>query len=332
MRILLSCLVTVFCVFFSTTVNAETTLWEEKKNVSIGKSWVIEFNEDLDISTVNNQTVYIQDESEKNFESIVTLLDSNKVEITPIVHGYLPKSKYTLIIKDVKSNEGEHLDTIIKMPFEIESWYLGELSYSEFSTLKSMVNKKINEVKLKYPVSYLSDYEYEKSFLKLKKREDALRTRVAQLANVGDYEGKKELQLAQKELAETVSEIEDMIVSRKAQIIVRSYENVLIEYRFWYERENNHSIVEKNIIEIERSLPVGSYSEYEYTKKSKELMQELSTAQNKLNLYSNASNYYEQKMKKQYQDEVDELKESLDVLNQKWSAQLRIDNLKSLKN
>lgn len=328
----MSSVVVIFFVIFGNNVDAATISWEEKKNVSIGKSWIIEFNKDLDISTVNNETIYIQDNNKQISESLVTLVEANKVEITPIIHGYLPKNTYSLIIKDVKSNEGEQLDSIIEMQFEIESWYSGKLSYNDFSTLKSKVNGKINEVKLQYPISYLSDYEYNKKFLNLKKQEANLKARVEQLANVSDYEGKFELQSKKKELADTTLKIEEMIISRKAQIIVRSYENVLIEYLFLYERTNNHSITDKMIIKIERSLPIGNYSEYEYNKKVKELMQKLSNAQMNLNSYSNAQTYYEKKMKEQYQNQVDELNSSLEELNMSRSGQLQVENLKSLKN
>lgn len=90
----------------------------DEPEVNTSKIWTIEFNDDIDKSTINDMSIFIWDNT--NDVYIETKVDcvENILTIRPKSNEYLPNNEYTLYITDnIKSSGGRRLNSIIKMEF-----------------------------------------------------------------------------------------------------------------------------------------------------------------------------------------------------------------------
>ncbi|SIS42922.1 glucosaminidase domain-containing protein [Salimicrobium flavidum] len=107
---------------FATCAQAETKEWGEKINVAPDKTWKIEFNTELERSSVNDFAVMVEDENEIGYPVTVTLMDDDKtVKVEPET-DYLVDTKYTLhIVEDrIKAKHGKNtIQNKVEMPFYV---------------------------------------------------------------------------------------------------------------------------------------------------------------------------------------------------------------------
>ncbi|UTW70870.1 Ig-like domain-containing protein [Anaerobacillus sp. HL2] len=74
------------------------------------------FNESLDHSTVNNNTVFVKNSFNRNVDINISLsTDGKKISVTP-KQMYVPGYEYVLHIENVVSTQNERLSPAVKMP------------------------------------------------------------------------------------------------------------------------------------------------------------------------------------------------------------------------
>lgn len=95
--------------------------WQNKEQISSGKTWTIRFNAPLSQSTVNSQNIYVLDWQNNVIPVTIQYHSSgNKVVVTPL-NPYDSKEWYYLYITDgVKSLVGNTMTQGIRMKFVIE--------------------------------------------------------------------------------------------------------------------------------------------------------------------------------------------------------------------
>ncbi|KGR88043.1 Ig-like domain-containing protein [Lysinibacillus boronitolerans] len=326
---LMGCLLFLFC--FTKTVYASDTEWIAKTNINVEKEWTVTFNEPIDVSTVSNDTFYIIDTNGNRYESLVVALDEYRVLVTPINQGYNPNTTYSLIVNNVKNFKGKSLEGKVKMNFTTESFFTNELSNAEYLLLAKEVQLKIDKIKIYYPIGRLSDYEFKRSYDKMLKKMKLLKESIALYELDNSYEGKLNLKNAKEQLGKVKSELDDFLIARRAQLQLRSLENILIEYTAKYDNDNNHAIIDKKITEIQRQFPVGNYSDYEYEKVIKEKSAEISTTNYNITILALDTSAQADKKRKELQAQLAELELDLDEIRTKRSSQLRIRSLESLR-
>ena len=99
---------------------AETTKWKEKINVPADKEWVINFNSNLNPSSVDFNTIYVKDSYGILVDTVVEMDGDNRVRVKPPLKGYLPGEVYTLCISDgLKSKVGKSLSKSVELVFAV---------------------------------------------------------------------------------------------------------------------------------------------------------------------------------------------------------------------
>ncbi len=95
--------------------------WTPQFNVPKNKTWTIEFNKTLDISTIQERNIYVTDK----FGQLISMFYyqryqdiDRKIYVMP-VRDYTPGETYTLWTKDLNAKDGTVLSKNVKMEFTI---------------------------------------------------------------------------------------------------------------------------------------------------------------------------------------------------------------------
>lgn len=112
-------LFTVLAIFCTTSLTATANVTDAVHDVAPNKSWTITFNDVVDPSTVNAQTIYVVDSKQNNMNvSLQPSGETVRVD-APIAH-YTAGETYTLVITNaVTSKHGIPLTTTIQKSFTI---------------------------------------------------------------------------------------------------------------------------------------------------------------------------------------------------------------------
>jgi N-acetylmuramoyl-L-alanine amidase len=116
-----------FAVFISmqTTAKASTyTNMESKKNVSVSKSWTVNFNYPLSATSVNTTNIKVVGEDSNSIDINVSLANNNKSVVVKPVKNYERNTTYILIItQNVNSEDGKPLPKEVRMNFTTGNSY-----------------------------------------------------------------------------------------------------------------------------------------------------------------------------------------------------------------
>ncbi|BAK17767.1 aldo/keto reductase [Solibacillus silvestris StLB046] len=128
----LTLLVVLFSfINFATTTEAES--WEVKDEKIVKdpqKVWKITFSDDVNISTINNQNIYVNEYNNLKINNEVKVGETNNVVlIYPPENGYEVGGNYTLYITNIVSATEQPLAQSVKMNFSIEQ---GLMEYSPY--------------------------------------------------------------------------------------------------------------------------------------------------------------------------------------------------------
>ncbi|MEN6349753.1 MAG: Ig domain-containing protein [Syntrophomonas sp.] len=141
---LIGCGVLFFWLTLSDSQSMAQT-WNSKE-AKYNKVWTIEFNSDVDASSVDSDTVYVLDSNEQKISYISPQVESNKILLSlNNEHTYAEGSYKLVISSDVSSAGGVNLAENLIMPFEV----LGSKYYKfDDSTLPSALTGKNYTVNL----------------------------------------------------------------------------------------------------------------------------------------------------------------------------------------
>ena len=114
------CLLSLFV--FPTLSKAENagdwTIWEEKEQVPIDKTWNITFNDHLDIHSITSQNVYVEDANGEKVDVEVLWNGENGILVRPPLDNYKSHHTYTLYLTNrIYAKTGTPLKSAVKMNF-----------------------------------------------------------------------------------------------------------------------------------------------------------------------------------------------------------------------
>lgn len=117
-------LTAAFCFsVFSSSVFAqeEWKIWHRDTPVEETKLWTITFNQPIDPSSVNEETVYIENEhSERIPLQKTTSADLRSIKVSPLYGKYQAGERYTLFVRRILSKEKIKVQkSAVKMSFKI---------------------------------------------------------------------------------------------------------------------------------------------------------------------------------------------------------------------
>ena len=141
----LSIIFTLFILLFTLSVSqsyAETYKeWTEKTNLEPDKVWTINFNNDINQSTINSNNVYVIDEGNNIFNTKTDIINSKTIKVTPI-SNYSYGKVYYLYIKNIeKSNSNDILKENIRMKFSIKN----DPAIIDFGTPENLTLSQVKE-------------------------------------------------------------------------------------------------------------------------------------------------------------------------------------------
>ncbi|WP_227938611.1 Ig-like domain-containing protein [Alkalihalobacillus deserti] len=90
------------------------------ENVPLNKEWTIEFNEDVDLSAITSDHIFVKDERDQVVSTTTVLVDhGTTVKVLPPLDGYQPFQTYTLFVGErVYSTKERSLHEGVKQSFE----------------------------------------------------------------------------------------------------------------------------------------------------------------------------------------------------------------------
>ncbi|WP_432664888.1 leucine-rich repeat domain-containing protein [Wukongibacter baidiensis] len=141
-----SILLTALLIMFSSISSYATVEFPTKIDIPLNKDWTIEFNMNIDESTINEENIYIIDSKSNKHDCelpLPDLLDYNFIQIVPR-SNYNSGEKYTLHIKGVKSTSGKGLKDEITMNFNTIN-NLDEVINFTDANLESVIRRKIGK-------------------------------------------------------------------------------------------------------------------------------------------------------------------------------------------
>lgn len=95
-----------------------------KNNVSVSKSWTVNFNNPLSSATVNTTNIKVIGENSTSIDINVSLANDNKSVVVKPVKSYEGEKTYTLIVtQNVKSSDGKPLPKEVRMNFTTVKTY-----------------------------------------------------------------------------------------------------------------------------------------------------------------------------------------------------------------
>lgn len=97
-------------------------IWEWNGRVAQDKVWRIFFNQPIEASSVNMDTLYIEDSfSRKIPTKAVVSIDGRSLELTPRGGKYEAGKSYTLFVREIWKKGGGRLREPVKMSFRVKS-------------------------------------------------------------------------------------------------------------------------------------------------------------------------------------------------------------------
>lgn len=113
----------LFVIFFmllisTSTAEASSTFkeWEGKRGILLDKEWSITFSDEVNPTTVNENTVYIISQSSEKKHPVKIEVVGRTIVVTP-ENYYRPNNEYTLHINKVYSNKDKELKAPVTMSF-----------------------------------------------------------------------------------------------------------------------------------------------------------------------------------------------------------------------
>lgn len=89
------------------------------------KVWTIVFNNEVDPSSINSDTIYIENSIGEKLDliyEIVSEVSGDKVRLHLKSFSYAPDSDYTIYVKNVTSMNSKQLQEIYRKPFKTKSY------------------------------------------------------------------------------------------------------------------------------------------------------------------------------------------------------------------
>lgn len=115
-------LIFIFCFIGIGVAQDEFIEIPEKINVSVDKEWAIQFNNEVDETTITPENIYITDSNKNKIEIGISLSnEKDLVNVTPVNHYNYETDYYLYITKDVCSVNGTGLKQLTRMKFTTQS-------------------------------------------------------------------------------------------------------------------------------------------------------------------------------------------------------------------
>lgn len=131
--------------FLSISVNVQSKEIKQKTTSDLKKSWTIKFNKDIDILSINNESVFIKNAQGKKLDVILKKDNSNNGIIVSPKNSYIPGEKYTIFVtKNVKEKNGMHLKEDNYMNFNVISISKEDISKDPNYVIDSQCFEDVN--------------------------------------------------------------------------------------------------------------------------------------------------------------------------------------------
>lgn len=116
---------------FSQSDDSNIMNWNSKHNVPISKVWTITFSNNIDPSTVNSESVWVENSKGEHLDVNLKAI-ANKVTVSPPIENYINGENYKLVISSaIKSSNGKTLTNGVRMNFTTSIEIVKELLKSE---------------------------------------------------------------------------------------------------------------------------------------------------------------------------------------------------------
>jgi N-acetylmuramoyl-L-alanine amidase len=114
-------MILAFALYIPMQITVKASTYKDmasKKNVAVGKPWIVSFNKPLNANSVNTTNIKLVGESNKYIDIKVTLANGNKSVIVQPVKNYEYNKTYTLIVtQKVICEDGQPLAKEVRMVF-----------------------------------------------------------------------------------------------------------------------------------------------------------------------------------------------------------------------
>ena len=115
------CTISLIVSFSASSYAADSwSAWESKTTKNPNKEWTVEFSSDLDANSVNSDSIYITNGSDLKIPATISTT-SDTINIAPKNSYESGMDYYLYISKDIKSIDGQNLESGFKMPFTYEN-------------------------------------------------------------------------------------------------------------------------------------------------------------------------------------------------------------------
>lgn len=135
-------IISLLILFAGTKFAVSLSVFEDKYNVSNIKSWIVNFNSEIDPTSINSDNIKVTDESGKIVNTTISVGKDNKsIIIDPPMDNYVPQKNYFIKIGDnLKSKDGYLLGDSFTMKFSTIAKYEDT---SNFSNLPNITNFEV---------------------------------------------------------------------------------------------------------------------------------------------------------------------------------------------
>lgn len=99
--------------------------------VPVDTTWVLQFDQELNISTVTGENIYVTDAGGETADVTVFCKDYRTVLVVPTEPWYKKNHQYTLMIKDIRSDSGDLLEDLqVNFITELRRWEADEKDFT----------------------------------------------------------------------------------------------------------------------------------------------------------------------------------------------------------
>lgn len=151
-------------IFSHSNVLAETNykLFNTKTNVSLNKSWNVKLNISVDANTINKDNIKIIDNKQNEFNIDLSYDNKARSIIVKPLSNYEPETTYTLVISNIKSENG----TTLKLPGKMNFTTIAEPIPSQIinPNAYSLINKHTYEITDTFTVTTSGSSDYDLSY------------------------------------------------------------------------------------------------------------------------------------------------------------------------
>lgn len=111
-----------------------------RSEISIVKPWIVNFNMDLDKSTINESNIKVTDNKDNLLKvSVTSGKDAKSIVISPPTGGYAVKGNYYLTLStNVKSISGKKLSKPVKMKFTTANKYEDSTTFASLPVINNI--------------------------------------------------------------------------------------------------------------------------------------------------------------------------------------------------